>query len=108
MPVIPALGRSIDGAHTATIQGFEFKPSTSNGNPMVVVELSLPTGDLINGYIMISYNGREMEEFLRLCGELDTADALRAKHNPSFELDDLIGRQIPVVIDHGLITSFGR
>lgn len=109
MPKLPAfLEFRQNGRYTAKIEDFEFKPSTSNGNPMVAVELSLDDGKLAVYYIMVTFDGKPMEDFLRACGEREAANQLHARKNPKFELDDLIGRSIDVIVDNGSILLLNQ
>ena len=98
MPVLP-FKRLAAGRQTATIEGFEYKASASNSNPMIVVELALSTGELVNFWVLITVDSAPLMEFLRAAGEQEVAKAIRKKENPSFELDNLIGRTIEVAID---------
>lgn len=108
MPVIPALTRSIDGFHRATIKNFEYKSSASNDNPMIVVELALDQGDLVNAYVMVTQGGEHIQTLLHACGEYDVAARIRRKENPSFELDDLIERRVHCEIYRGLVTRLSQ
>lgn len=97
MPVIP-IRRLEAGIHKAKIEGFEYRSSTSNQNPMVVMEVSLESGELVNVYLMVTVDARDLVNLLVTCGERQVARELAHKKNPSFELDDLIGRDIQVVV----------
>lgn len=106
MPVLP-FGRIAPGWHTATVEGFTYRPSTSGGNPMVDVDATLDSGELTSIYLVVTTDGQAFASFLIACGERAVADQLVKKRNPSFELDDLIGRSLRVYIpDAGFISKF--
>jgi len=107
MPVIELPTVHKDGTYKATIQGFEMATSKTNGNPMVKVELAVD-GVLMDGYIMVDYSGEKFADFFRACKRNDIASEIVRKKNPSFELDDLIGTEILVIISLGWIAGFYR
>ena len=97
MPVIPIT--SIDkGWHEAVVESFELRDS-SNNNPMIVVELLLDTGEMINGYLVITTHAEELTNFLTACGRNDLSILIRKKKMPDYELNELEGTKILVDID---------
>lgn len=108
MPVLPVKALPT-GWQTARIEGFEYTTSTT-GNPMVKVEVSLESGELTDIYLIVTQDCLGFESFLSACGEDKVASSIRAKLNPSFELDDLIGRTLKIDIPKwgGFIKNFIR
>lgn len=91
MPVIN-ISAIEPGYHKAIIESFEVRES-SNHNPMIVVEVTLDTGELVNGYLVITTHAAELCSFLRSANCPDVAAQITDKM-PDFELDDLIGEPV--------------
>lgn len=98
--MIPHVAVKAGELYEAEILGFTLKDS-GNSNPMIVVNLLLDIGEEVAVYLVITANAESaakgapsLMKLLRVCGEHKVADSLRAKLNPSFELDTLIGRKI--------------
>lgn len=109
MPVLPVTAIA-PGWHEATIEGFTYRSSTSNANPMVEVDITLDTGELTSFYLLVTQGQEAFQKFMYAVGRLDIAESIRAKLNPSFELDDTIGERIQVLIpaNSGFITQYMR
>lgn len=105
MPVLN-LSPIAQGWHDATIESFEMRES-ANHNPMIVVEVTLDSGELINGYLVITTHATELKDFLRAAGEGQVAAQIKKGRMPQFELDELIGRSLQCAVNHiGQITDW--
>ena len=105
MPVIQlSIDSPLRGDHSAIITGVDWKTS-SNDNPMIVVDFKIETGAMVKGYLVITHDGAMgFWELLRACGfENEAYHQFRAhtknKKIPDFELEQLIGKELTIWID---------
>lgn len=107
MPVLPVTAIA-PGWHEATIEGFTYRSSTSNANPMIEVDVTLDTGELTSFYLLVTQSGEAFRKFLCAVGRGDIAGAMLLKLNPSFDLDDTIGERIQILVPrhNGFITQY--
>lgn len=71
---------------------------------MLVVELALDDGYLINAYVMIRFDAEDVRDFLRAVGDNESARAVGKGKWPDVEIETYIGREVTVSINNGSVT----
>ena len=94
------------GTYKAKIVGVDFQTSQKSGNPMIVPNLEVQTGDSVRPrktYLVITGEGAYgFDNLLRATGFDELADKFRdpsVQPKPEFDTDQLIGQEVNVVIE---------
>lgn len=108
MPKLEGFTLVRDGIHPGTITGIEYRNANRSDNPMLVVEVALESGALVNCYCVVTVDGSQMYHLLRACGRSGEAEQIKRHKVPDVELDDLIGTQVDVRAFNGSFTLATR
>lgn len=104
MPRLEGFSFLRDGYHNAVIQGVEYKNANRSDNPMLVTELALEDGKLVNHYSVVTVTGNQIDWLLEACG----FERIKKGKIPPVDLEDFVGIHVLAYAEHGRIARLDR
>lgn len=99
MPKLEGFRAVKDGWHNATCSGMEYRNANRSDNPMLVVELALEGGQLVNHYCVVTVSGKQISWMCHAFG----FPMIHRGSIPAIDLDDFIGKKVMAHSYQGMI-----